>query len=124
MAYGMLKTGIDLIEIGRLEKVIVRHGEKFLNRIFTPLELKECGGAISSLAVRFAAKEAVAKALGTGIGHVSWREIEIQRKETGEPQLKLYGEAEKLALGLNLNTWSISLSHTRTIAIAQVIAIT
>lgn len=118
----ILKTGIDLIEIQRVEDAIERYGDRFLERIFTPRELKECGKVISSLAVRFAAKEAVAKALGTGIGQVSWTEIEVQRKGSGEPQLKLYGEAAKLALALNLNTWAISLSHTRSIAIAQVIA--
>jgi holo-[acyl-carrier protein] synthase len=78
---------------------------------------------VSSLAVRFAAKEAVAKTLGTGIGDVGWKEIEIGRAKSGAPVLNLYGSAARLAKSLGIASWAISLSHTRVIAIASVIAI-
>src|SRR5512144_3212650 len=118
MGSQILRNGVDLIEIDRFEEAISRHGKRFLDRIFTPRELCECGLMVRSLAVRFAAKEAVAKALGTGIGDVSWQEIEISRAETGAPLLNLYGAAASLAETQGLKIWSISLSHTRTMAIA------
>jgi len=118
-----LKTGVDLVEIDRLQQTIERYGDRFLQRVFTEKELAEVGSNTASLAARFAAKEAVAKALGTGIGIVSWREIEIQRGPAREPRLHLSGKASSLADILGLQTWSISLSHTRTHAIAMAVAI-
>ena len=118
-----LATGVDLVEIERLKEVIQRHGERFLQRVFTPQELEEVGGNIASLAGRFAAKEAVSKALGTGIGPVSWREIEILRGSQREPVLRLYGSAAVLAQQRELSQWSISLSHTGSYAIALVVAV-
>jgi holo-[acyl-carrier protein] synthase len=117
-----LATGVDLIEIERVEKAIERHGQRFLNRIFTPSELAECGQRVDSLAARFAAKEAVAKALGTGIGLVSWQEIEIERGPANAPVLRLAGKAAQLAVEMGLNTWSLSLSHTSGHALAMVVA--
>ena len=70
-----IATGVDLIEISRIEEVIGRHGKHYLERIYTPAELEQCGQRAESLAGRFAAKEAVAKALGSGIGDVMWKEI-------------------------------------------------
>jgi len=119
----MLRTGVDLIEIERLEQTIGRHGDRFLERVFTPGELQECGGNMASLAARFAAKEAVSKALGTGIGAVTWREIEILRGPAREPVLHLHGAAAALAAQLGLETWSISLSHTFTHAVAVAVAL-
>lgn len=119
----LLKTGVDLVEIERLQQTIDRYGERFLQRVFTEKELAEVGSNTASLAARFAAKEAVAKALGTGIGLVSWREIEIQRGPSREPRLYLSGQARSLASLLGLQNWSISLSHTRTHAIAVAVAI-
>lgn len=118
----MIRNGVDVIEIDRIEAAITRHGKRFLERIYTQSELSDCGHLVSSLAVRFAAKEAVAKMLGTGIGDVGWREIEIRRAESGAPELSLYGSAASIAQSLGLTSWAISLSHTRTIAIASVIA--
>ena len=118
-----LATGVDLIEIDRIESAIESHGERFLNRVFTPQELSEVGGNFASLAARFAAKEAVAKALGTGIGFVSWQEIEILRGSAGEPNLCLHGEAKRLAEEKQLHNWSISLSHSHRYAIAFAVAI-
>lgn len=118
----MFFTGIDLIEIDRFERALQRHGKRFLERIFTLQELHEVGGNIPSLAARFAAKEAVAKALGTGIGDVGWCEIEVLRGPNRKPALLLHGSAQYLASELNLRHWSLSLSHTRLHAIAMVIA--
>ena len=118
-----LTTGIDLIEIDRVERAIERHGKNFLERIYTPKEIDKFGKSIESLAVRFAAKEAVSKALGTGIGDVSWREIEILRDEMDAPVLQLHGKARQRADLLGLFTWSVSLSHTETHAIAMVVAV-
>ncbi len=115
-------TGVDLIEISRVEDVIARHGLRFLQRVYTPKEVYEAGEHSGSLAVRFAAKEAVAKALGTGIGPIGWKEIEILRDETHQPKLHLCGAANQLARDLNLTKWSISLSHTQSHAIAMVVA--
>ncbi|OGO28817.1 MAG: holo-[acyl-carrier-protein] synthase [Chloroflexi bacterium RBG_16_52_11] len=118
-----LVTGVDLVDIERLKEVIDRYGERFLHRIFTQQELDEVGENIASLAGRFAAKEAVSKALGTGIGPVSWREIEILRGSQREPVLRLYGSAAILARQRELNQWSLSLSHTNSYAIAVVVAV-
>lgn len=119
----ILATGVDMIEIARLQDAIDRYGERFLQRIFTPQELEITGGNLASLAARFAAKEAVAKAFGTGIGQVSWQEIEVLRGPNRQPDLRLHGFTTQLADQLGLCTWSLSLSHTQTHAIAMVIAL-
>jgi holo-[acyl-carrier protein] synthase len=118
-----LATGVDLVEINRLEVAIERHGDRFLQRIFTSQELQEVKGNLPSLAGRFAAKEAVAKALGTGIGAVNWREVEVLRGAERQPVLHLHGAASRLAEELGLRCWSLSLSHTFTHAIAMVVAL-
>lgn len=118
----MLCTGVDLVEVERVEGVIQRYGERFLNRVYTPRELKEVGANATSLAARFAAKEAVSKALGTGIGVVTWQEIEVLRGRERKPVLHLHGKAALLAQQLDLTTWSLSLSHTHFHAIAMVVA--
>jgi holo-[acyl-carrier protein] synthase len=117
-----LATGLDIIEISRVKTVIDRFGSRFLERVFTSAELSEVGRSPASLAVRFAAKEAVSKALGTGIGMVSWQEIEIRRGSSREPLLHLSGKAAKRAEELGLQTWSLSLSHTDSYAAAVVVA--
>jgi holo-[acyl-carrier protein] synthase len=118
-----LRTGIDLIEIERFEAAVARHGARFLERVFTGRELAEVGENLPSLAARFAGKEAVAKALGTGIGAVAWREIEILRGPAREPALTLHGVALRLSEEQALNSWSISLSHTHTHATAVAVAL-
>jgi holo-[acyl-carrier protein] synthase len=118
-----LATGIDLIEIARIEEVVSRHGRHYLERVFTPAELDYCGKRAESLAGRFAAKEAVAKALGTGIGDVAWQDIEILGDEQKAPTLTLQGKAERRARELGLTSWSISISHDQSYAIAFVVAI-
>lgn len=118
-----LATGVDLIEIARIETVLSRQGKAWLERIFTAAELDYCGKRAESLAGRWAAKEAVAKALGSGIGDVSWKEIEILGDEQNAPVLKLYGEAESKAKELGLTNWSVSISHSQSHSVALVVAI-
>ncbi len=119
----ILSTGVDLVETSRIRDAIERHGARFIARIYTEAEQLECNGRVSSLAARFAAKEAAAKALGCGIGDVSWLEIEVRGDENHAPHLYLYGEGEKMAKKLGLSNWSVSLSHTENQAIAFVVAI-
>ena len=118
-----LATGVDLIEIARIEEVVARHGKHYLERIFTPAELEYCGKRAESLAGRFAAKEAVAKALGTVIGDVTWKEIEILGDEQNAPKLTLTGMAESKAKELGLISWSVSISHSQSHSVAFVVAI-
>jgi holo-[acyl-carrier protein] synthase len=117
-----LTTGVDLIEISRISHAIERHGDRFLRRVFTSKELALVSDKPASLAGRFAAKEAVAKALGCGIGDVGWTEIEILRGPNNEPELHLHGNARRIAGQLGYHTWSISLSHSMDFAIAMVTA--
>ena len=118
----ILKTGIDLIEISRIRKAVERHGDRFLQRVYTAAEIAECNGRAEALAVRFAAKEATVKALGTGIGPVSWLEVETLHKRSGEPYLVLHGRAKTIAKFLRLKTWAVSLSHSQEMATAVVVA--
>ena len=121
----MLRTGVDLIEIERIRTAIARHGDRFLTRVYTSAELLHCQGRTESLAGRFAAKEAVAKALGTGIWRqgIDWKTIEVLRDpESGAPQLHLHDAAAHHAERLGLTEWSISLSHDRERVIAFVVA--
>lgn len=118
----MLRTGIDLIEISRIAAVRKRHGERFLHRVFTAREIELYGDKTASLAARWAAKEAVSKALGCGIGDIAWTEIEVLNDEQGMPQLTLSGHAAQKAKDLGLTEWALSLSHTREHAIAVVVA--
>ncbi len=113
--------GVDIIEIARIEKTIARWGQRFLRRIYTDLELRICRKRPEALAVRFAGKEAVMKALGTGTKGISWREIEISSEPGGKPLVHLYGKAQNQANSLGLSQLAISLSHSREYAIAFVV---
>ena len=113
--------GIDIIEIARIKKAIARWGEGFLQRVYTEPELKLYHKKPSSLAARFAAKEAVIKALGTHAKGISWKEIEIVSDPSGQPLVHLYGKAQNQANGLGLNNLAISLSHSREYAIACIV---
>jgi holo-[acyl-carrier protein] synthase len=119
----ILRTGVDLIEISRIEEVVARHGRHYLERIYTPAELEQCGRRAESLAGRFAAKEAVAKALGCGIGDVTWKEIEILGDEQNAPTLVLHGAAEQKTKDLGLTNWSVSISHSQSHAVAFAVLI-
>jgi len=111
--------GIDIIEIARIEKAIARWGEGFLHRVYTDPELRLYRKKPSSLAARFAAKEAVVKALGKSTS-VSLKEIEILSEPSGKPVVNLYGKTQSQARGLGLGGFAISLSHSKEYAIALV----
>jgi holo-[acyl-carrier protein] synthase len=119
----VMRTGVDIVEIARLDTIQPRIRARFIERVYTPRELLEVGQSTPSLAGRFAAKEAVSKALGTGIGRVHWKDIEIQRGPRGEPVLVLYGAAQQTAEQLGLTIWSVSISHGREHAVAMVVAV-
>jgi len=120
----LLGIGSDLIEIARIEASIERFGERFLYRVFTPGEIAYCQrkrNAAESFAARFAAKEAGAKALGTGISHgIAWPEIEVQREPSGRPSLHWSGRALDRATALGVRRTSLTLTHSREIAMAVV----
>ena len=118
-----LRTGIDLVEIGRLSRMKPSIRKRFIERVCTPREIAEAAGSEESIAGRFAVKEAVMKALGVGIGDVAWHDIEVQRGATGEPELHLSGKAGQLAEEQGLSLWSISISHTDTAAVAVAVAL-
>jgi len=142
----IIRTGIDLIEIERVAAALSRYGDRFLRRIFTQQEIHDSQNKPESLATRFAAKEAVSKALGCGIGEVGWLDIEIlsgiNRQPLGcgigevgwldieilsginrQPYLVLHRRALQRSQQQNLSTWSISLSHSLHQAAAIVVAI-
>jgi len=118
----MLRSGVDIIEVARIDAAILRHGERFFSRFFTAQELIEANGRTPALAARFAAKEAAAKALGCGIGDVSWKDIEVVHGARRQPELRLHGAARAHAQHLGLVEWSVSLSHTHEHAMALVVA--
>lgn len=119
----ILRTGIDLVEISRIADLDSKIRPGFLKRIYTSMELQLSDDSNQFLAGRFAAKEAVAKALGCGIGLVSWHDIEILRSETQQPILRLHGEAKQLSDQIGISTWSVSISHTDKVAAAVAVAI-
>ena len=119
----ILRTGVDIIEISRVSEVIARHRKHYLERIYTSAELEQCEKNVESLAGRFAPKEAVAKALGTGIGDVTWKDIEILVDEQNAPVLTLYGAALQRARELGLTEWSVSISHDLSQAVAVAVAL-
>ncbi len=116
----MHHIGIDIIEIARIEKAIARWKEGFLQRVYTEPELRRYQKKPSSLAARFAGKEAVIKALGTPPQGVRWKEIEILSNPDGKPLVHLYGKAKNHASSLGLDSLAISLSHSKEYAIALV----
>ena len=120
----MLYTGVDLTEIERIRAAIARFQDHFLTRVYTARELTYCQQRTESLAGRFAAKEAAAKALGTGIWRngIAWTDIEIVRRPGGAPSLELHGAAQTRADQLGWITWSVSISHDKERAIAFVVA--
>jgi holo-[acyl-carrier protein] synthase len=118
-------SGIDLAEIGRIRQSIDRFGSRFLDRIYTAAEQAYClrkRNSAESFAARFAAKEAGAKALGTGISHgVGWLEIEVVRERGGRPTLQLYGRAAQFAERMGVAHIALSITHTTDLAMASVV---
>jgi holo-[acyl-carrier protein] synthase len=113
---------VDLVEIRRVTALAQRYGERFTGRVFTPAERADCGNRPESLAARWAAKEAVVKALGAGFGPVRYRDIELLRECAGQPELHLHGKARALAEARGLSLWAVSISHDGAYAIALVVA--
>ena len=117
-------VGIDIIEIERIKLTFSRYPRRFLDKIYTPGEQAYCRGRAPQLASRFAAKEAVMKALGTGVRGVGWRDIEVQRKRGRAPEIVLHNRAKARAEKMGIVRIAISLSHSREFAIASVVAVT
>lgn len=118
----MQSVGVDVVELSRVARLLNQHGERFLRRIYTASEVAYCRGRLRELAARFAGKEAVSKALGTGMRGVSWREIEILPDPRGKPLVFLHGRARQRAEELGFADVAISLTHGRDVAIAVVVA--
>ena len=118
----LLSTGIDIIEIHRIARALDRWGDRFQERVYTPAEIVFCRGRVSDLAVRFAGKEAISKALGTGLIGISWREMEILPDRLGKPLVILHGRALTRAQTIGLSQFAISLSHSQEYAVASVVA--
>ena len=121
----IIGCGIDLVKIERIEKIIKRWGDNFIFRIFTPLEREYCekkkGNKYQSYAGKFAAKEALLKSLGLGLGGVNWKEIEIENNELGQPIIETSGKLKNIASVKGVSKYFITISHTKDYAIAQVI---
>lgn len=121
----IIGTGIDLERVVRVEQAIARHGERFLQRVFTEGERRYCDSKANRMeryTARFAAKEAAMKALGTGWSHgVRWRDIEVSRQPSGRPTIIFHGVAAEIAAKLGVARAALSLSHTNEQAIAHVI---
>jgi holo-[acyl-carrier protein] synthase len=120
---GAITVGLDVIEIARVERTLTDFGQRFLNKVFTQREQDRCLGRVPELAARFAAKEATSKALGTGIRGIRWREMEVLTNRRGKPVLVLHGNAAERATALRLVSFDVSLTHSRTDAMAIVVAL-
>ena len=123
----ILGTGIDIVETGRIRHSIDKFGERFLNRCFWASEVAYCNGMKFPelhFAARFAAKEAISKAFGTGIGqHLGWKDMEIRKRESGEPYAVLHGKGEELARARGVAEVFVSLSHSKDYATAQAVIV-
>lgn len=125
---GIVAHGIDLVDCPRIEAMIERHGERFIQRVFTEAEqayAEANKNEIEKLAGRFAAKEAVLKLMGTGWrGKIAWTDVEIVNNSTGQPEVVLRGEVERIARKLGIKHISVSITHTANFAIASAVALT
>ncbi|MEW6064544.1 ACP synthase [Desulforamulus profundi] len=119
----MKGIGTDIIEIERIELAVSRSGQQFLDRVFTPAEQEHCKGKVQCLAGRFAAKEAILKALGTGLRELRWTNIEILPNYLGKPEVKLTGAALELAEKMDVARVLVSISHDRGRAVAFAVAV-
>ena len=118
----MQLVGIDIIEINRIKKAVRKWDTRFLNRIYTEKEIELYRGKPSSLAARFAGKEAALKALGTGlVGKMNWKDLSFVQGDLNRPELRCYGEIEKRCTNLNVKSMHVTFSHTKSHAIAVII---
>lgn len=120
----MQHIGVDIIEIDRIGRAVDRWGEAFLTRVFTPAELSLYRRKSSSLAARFAAKEAVLKSLGACDRGISWQDIEVLAESGGKPAVFLHGKAQAAARELSIVELAVSLSHSEEYAVAFVVGVT
>ncbi len=118
-----IAVGIDIIEVSRIRKVFEKHGERFLQRVYTEREVWQCRGKATRLAGRFAAKEAISKALGTGLHGVAWREMEIVQLRSGRPTVTLHGNAKQRAELLGLSAFDVSIADLAEFSIAVAVAV-
>jgi len=118
----MIKCGIDLLRTSRLAEINPAIRARFIRRVYTEAEIEQARGDNDTLSGIFAAKEAVSKALGTGIGKVAWRDIEILHAPTGEPGVILHGNALRVAQAKGLAEWAVSITHDGGMAAAIAVA--
>jgi holo-[acyl-carrier protein] synthase len=118
----LIVCGVDLVDIHRFSALDPAIRQRFIRRVFTKAEIELCGDRDDHLAGRFAVKEAVAKALGCGIGLIGWQDVETLANEQNAPELILHGQAKVKASEKGLHQWSVSISHTRELATAFVVA--
>jgi holo-[acyl-carrier protein] synthase len=123
----IIAHGIDLVDCPRIDEMVEKHGDRFLNRVFTPAE-QDCArgrkNSIENYAGRFAAKEAILKLIGTGWrGKIAWTDIEVTNDPAGRPIVALSGEVERIARELGIERISISITHTANFAIASAVAL-
>lgn len=114
----ILGLGTDVVDVARFGETLLRRGERFIERVFTEAERDHCAGRVERLAARFAAKEAVLKALGTGLSGCRWVHIDIVPNASGAPQVRLSGGAFDIAERMGVTDIHLSISHTRTTAMA------
>jgi holo-[acyl-carrier protein] synthase len=119
----ILRSGIDILEISRLDEINPAIRERFITRVYTPEEITQAKNHSDTLTGLFSAKEAVSKVLGTGIGAVHWQDIEILHLPSGQPIVRLHGQAKIVADQLGLTTWSVSISHDRDRVVAIAVAV-
>jgi holo-[acyl-carrier protein] synthase len=122
----VLGHGIDIVETARIKRSVEEHGQRFLDRVFTPAEQRYCAANgkryFEHLAGRFAAKEAVLKVLGTGWrGGIAWTDVEVTKEPSGQPKIALTGECARVAADLGISRWHVSISHIETHATASAI---
>ena len=122
-AAGIVRAGIDRVELDEFQRTVRVAGDRFLQRTFTPEEIAFCAGRVNRLATRFAAKEAVAKVLGTGIRALGWHEVEVVTSPNGEPHVVLHDRARGHADYLGVMSLGMSLTHTALAAEAYVVAL-
>jgi holo-[acyl-carrier protein] synthase len=123
----IIAHGIDLVDFPRIEQMIARHGERFLDRVFTAAEqtyARANRNSVEKYAGRFAAKEAVLKLVGTGWrGRIAWTDIEVTNDDAGRPEVRLSGEVKEVAERLGIRQISLSITHTANFAIASAVAL-
>ena len=123
----MILHGIDLVDFPRIESMVARHGERFLDRVFTKREQTDAQAVhnrVEKLAGRFAAKEAVLKLLGTGWrGKIAWTDIEVTNNSSGQPEVRMGGEVKRIADEAGIEQIALSITHTANFAIASAVAL-